>query len=193
MNKIFLIIFLLIIIVMAGYFARPLWVGENKGTDLEEVATTTTVSMSPVGLQLMGTEFVVPGVGVKVRLTADIVDYEEGENVGSVIYLPKDAVTVVEGGKTFVAAPVAVNTGGTGTFVYLVLFEKTGTTFRQVDDESIGDRIKIEKVETEDGEIAVTIYDRRPDEAFSALPTVKKVLVFTISGGQLQVETENEN
>ncbi|MDQ5958014.1 MAG: hypothetical protein QG665_355 [Patescibacteria group bacterium] len=184
MNKIYLIIFLLIVIGFSIYFGLPLWTGDNE-VKVDDAATTTTTYSRLVGNDLIGTEFIVPGLEIKVKLSADIVDFQDGKNQGSIIFLLKEATAIKLDGKDYVAAPVAANTGGSGTFVYLVLFEKTGGRFTQLDDEFIGDRIKVEKVISTDNKIAVNIFDRKPDEPFSAVPTVPQTLVFSITTGQL--------
>lgn len=180
---------MLFLIISAGYFAWPLWSAkETKPLEVTNANPITGLAVRQAGLDLLGTDFVVPGVNIAVKLATDIIDYKEGDNTGSVIYLPEHTIKVTVAGKDYIVAPIATNNGGTGTFVYLVLFEKNGNQFKQVDDEFLGDRIKIEKVETTGDKISATIYDRGTGEPYSAVPTVQKTLTYTIVGGALKLQ-----
>ena len=158
----------------------PLYIEPGDG------AGDSNVAVRPAGEQLMGSTFIVPGVGTAVDLRPEPVDYGSGNNSGSVVFLPQYAVETSVADAEYIMAPVAANTGGSGMFVYLVLYEKQDEHFRQAGEVLLGDRIKIADVAAvSGGQVRVTIYERAAAEPFSAEPTVPKTLSFTIENGRL--------
>ncbi len=95
-----------------------------------------------------------------------------------------------------IVVPLIVNGGGTGSFLYLVILNDTGTTLIQKDYLLLGDRVQLNTVDivtstasgmNKDSEYAIkySFLDRKSDEPFSAEPTVKKHGVIQISQGKI--------
>ena len=93
------------------------------------------------------------------------------------------------------AAVIIQNSGGSGTFFYLV--GGTLKSGKQItsDPVSLGDRIKIVGVKVEDpgeednGQITVTYLDRAPGSPMSADPTVQKIAKYSFedNGNLIQI------
>ncbi|MEK7136124.1 MAG: hypothetical protein AAB821_00835 [Patescibacteria group bacterium] len=193
MKKILLLIFCLVILFVVWYVFGPKKESPTIAEDTETILDSEIVREGWVGDDLIGLPFTVPGVEQEIIIAQDIVDYKNGDSVGSVIYLPEHAVRVNTESKDFIVAPFAANTGGSGTFVYLVLYVKEAEKYIQADSFLLGDRIKLEKVSSVSGGVEVVVYDRLPDEPYSAMPTQKKYLSFIIMDGKLQAKTNSNS
>ncbi len=179
MNKILAGLVLIFLIVVGFYYFNRHEVLPIR--DLDQSESDISPSLDP-SAALLGQNFSVPGVAAQVVLKGDMVDYEVDENKGSVVYIKDFVVKFSPQGREYIVAPIAVNTGGSGTFVYLVLFKQEGDKYQQMDEILLGDRIKINKISVVADRIKVFILDRLPDEPMAAVPTVEKELSFGVIG-----------
>jgi hypothetical protein len=80
------------------------------------------------------------------------------------------------------------NGGGTGTFFYVVTaIQNPAGRFIGTNGVLIGDRIAPQTTEIRNGELIVNYADRRPDEPFSAQPTIGVSLRLKVDGQELAV------
>lgn len=84
-----------------------------------------------------------------------------------------------------VFATFAVNSGGSGRFVYLVWLKDAEISFNQIDEVYLGDRIRVQSISADTDTVTVTYLTRKPDEPFAAEPTVKTVAKFGFGGDKL--------
>jgi hypothetical protein len=116
---------------------------------------------------------------------------------GMVMLGTERAPVFVEGmleGKTpraDVIAPLYINTGGSGTFIYVVLFQDRGDVALMKSYAFIGDRSEIEYIKTttlEDGSpneylVHIGYLVRGDDEPMSATPTIAKETIIPVRDG----------
>lgn len=93
-------------------------------------------------------------------------------------------------GKDDVAFIITQNSGGSGTFYYMVAALKIGETYIGTNAVLLGDRIAPQSTEFKFGQIIVNYADRKPDEPFSEKPTVgkSKYLEVTVSSDAVSLD-----
>jgi len=83
--------------------------------------------------------------------------------------------------------------GGSGTFYYIGAALSESGQYRGVNTILIGDRIKSPVARIQNGLITVTYFDRRPDEAMAAVPTLEQTRYFIVEESSLQeIETADD-
>ena len=88
-------------------------------------------------------------------------------------YFGNEAVGDLNGdGQADVAFILTQDSGGSGTFYYVVAALKTAGGYQGTNAVILGDRISPQTTEIKDGQIIVNYADRKPDEPFSAIPSV---------------------
>ncbi len=115
-------------------------------------------------------ETVVPGSATKTRIMLGN-QRAAGDLNGDGI--PDAAVTLV------------ANPGGSGTFTYLAAVIAQDGTAKPVASVLLGDRIIVESIAIESGEIIVTLLTREPDEPMAARPTVERKRKFRLRDDRL--------
>ncbi|MEX0910376.1 MAG: hypothetical protein WDZ73_01325 [Candidatus Paceibacterota bacterium] len=183
-----LIIILLFIVGLWGFVVNR--VAEEDVDIVSEVATTTDsnpFTMTEVGDRLIGEVFRVPGLEAEVVLSKGVTDVDISSSLtggGTVVYLSSNVVEVKTSGQEYLVAPIAANTGGTGNFLYLILYKKTATGFEQVSDVLLGDRIFLMSLLVDDTyimpQILASTLTRGEDEPLSATPSEEKIIAFEI-------------
>lgn len=105
-------------------------------------------------------------------------------------YLGNETIGDFDGNGTEDAAFVLTQeTGGSGTFYYLVAALRTEEGCQGTNAVLLGDRIAPQTNDFENNKIVVTYLDREEDEPMSAEPTVAVSKYFQVEGGSL-VEAE---
>lgn len=84
-----------------------------------------------------------------------------------------------------VAFILTQNGGGTGVFFYAAVAIKTATGYKGTNAIYLGDRIAPQTTEFRNGEIIVNYADRKPNEPFSADPSVGVSQYLKVNGLQL--------
>ncbi len=195
-SKSFTIIFLLIIAVLVGGYVYLTYFFKNPLPD----TVTGTASSTPVSLSLGQAKQLLKTVTVKmtnlpqsVTLVNGMAEFavEDTPIKGSIV-LGNVAEVRGTGSRTDVLVTMVVDYGGSGNFVYLVLFENQAGTLVQKSYALLGDRIKVNQVEVVDSTkngvdylVKVNILDRTESEPMAAVPTVTKILNYSVKAGQL--------
>ena len=122
-------------------------------------------------------------------------DITDGTSGGIYVW-PRPFALWESGDKQDLIALVSVNTGGTGRFFYLVLFDVHGSSPVQKSYQFLGDRIRVEKIvindsDTDDYSVLVTVLNRKDNEAMSIKPTVSEEKYFGVKNQQLQPYNRN--
>jgi len=79
--------------------------------------------------------------------------------------------------------------GGSGSFSYLVVLLNNAGSYKALDAVFLGDRIQVESLDITRKKIRVVLYDRGIGESMSVRPSLRKSIIFLISGDSL-VEQE---
>ena len=88
-------------------------------------------------------------------------------------YFGNDALGDLNGdGKKDVAFLLTQNSGGSGTFYYVVVALDSEKGYQGTNAVLLGDRIAPQTTEIQDGKVIVNYADRRPDESFAVQPSV---------------------
>lgn len=90
-------------------------------------------------------------------------------------------------GKPDTAFIVTSQPGGSGTFFYVIVALRTATGYTGTNAVLLGDRIAPQTTEIRGGELIVNYADRRPDEPFTAQPSVGKSMYLKVLNGVLTV------
>jgi hypothetical protein len=125
-------------VVVVGVFA---WVSHPAAPD-------TVIPPEPADA-FGSAEIQVPGSGAKVRLMDGKASFElaPGSAARGSVELVDGMVSVwKKGERTDTAAILAVNTGGSGTFYYLALFDGAGGAMTKRSEVFLGDRIRVTRI-----------------------------------------------
>lgn len=76
--------------------------------------------------------------------------------------------------------------GGSGTFIYAAAYVSGPVSYKGTNALFIGDRIAPQSISVTNGVATVRYLDRKPDEAFSAEPSVSTTKQFFYRNGELQ-------
>lgn len=88
-------------------------------------------------------------------------------------YFGNEAVGDLNGdGQADVVFILTQNSGGSGTFYYVVAALKTANGYQGINAVILGDRISPQTTEIKNGEVVVNYADRKPSEPFSARPSL---------------------
>jgi hypothetical protein len=88
-------------------------------------------------------------------------------------YFGNDAIGDLNGdGREDVAFLLTQDTGGSGTFYYVVVALRTATGYQGTNAVLLGDRIAPQTTHIENGMVVVNYADRKPDESFAIKPVV---------------------
>jgi hypothetical protein len=88
-------------------------------------------------------------------------------------YFGNDAIGDLNGdGKEDVAFLLTQDTGGSGTFYYVVVALRTAAGYQGTNAVLLGDRIAPQTMNIKNGMVVVNYVDRRPDESFAIKPSV---------------------
>ena len=88
-------------------------------------------------------------------------------------YFGNDAMGDLNGdGKEDVAFLLTQDTGGSGTFFYVVVALRTATGYQGINAVLLGDRIAPQMTNIENGMVVVNYADRKPNESFKIEPSV---------------------
>lgn len=191
----FLIIILLIVLGLWNFVANR--IAQEDEDIVSEVATTTDANpftALEAGDRLIGEIFRIPGLEAEVALSKGVTDVEISSSLttGTVVYLSSHVVEVEVNEQEYLVAPIATNTGGTGNFLYLVLYKKTSSGFEQTSDVLLGDRIFLMSLLVDDTyitpQILASTLTRAENEPLSANPSEEAVIAFEIKNDIL-IET----
>lgn len=83
------------------------------------------------------------------------------------------------------AVVLIVDPGGSGTFYFLAAVLNDDGAPRYAASALLGDRIIVQSVSIEDGEVEAGLLVRPPDAPFSATPTVEKSILYRLVGKAL--------
>ena len=114
--------------------------------------------------------------GKSIALVNGLSDAETAPGSASRIitrYFGNDAIGDLNGdGKEDVAFLLTQDTGGSGTFYYVVVALRTATGYQGTNAVLLGNRIAPQTTNIENGMIVVNYADRTPDESFAIEPSV---------------------
>ena len=109
------------------------------------------------------------------------------EGVKGTIVLGDVAVEKTVDGAKYVVTSLSVNSGGSGTFHYVVLFEDKDGSLADKSYSLVGDRVKITGLRADDVSgglvVSVSYMDHDKGEPLSAAPTVPRTKILVVDGG----------
>lgn len=118
-------------------------------------------------------------IGDKRMYTAEFNQQEEGED-----FPTRGSVTLIHDfifdNPKYKIIPMAVNFGGSGEFVYLILLQKTENGLKHVDSVAVGDRIDVVSFVEKDTKIIFNYKSHHKSQAMAEEPSVLTHLEFTI-------------
>jgi hypothetical protein len=113
--------------------------------------------------------------------------YVEGQTARPMVTLLPETVTYGDtdgDGQTDTVVLLVADTGGSGTFVYLAAVEIQDGRPVNVATTLLGDRVQVESLSIEDGQIAVTLLTHGPDDP-QCCPSQEQTRVFRLTENQL--------
>jgi len=134
-----------------------------------------------------GATMVVPDTDIKVTLTKDVTefgDFSDRTKFGSygTVAVGKKAAAIGDKG---IVTFLALNFGGSGESIYLVVFEPGETSWQASDMQLLGDRIEIEDIKTDNNLVTVNYKEHGQDQAMADEPNVEVEKIFEYTGGKL--------
>ena len=130
----------------------------------------------------------VPDTNVKISLVDGRASYGTNLDGGDVTLIKIIGGEKFSSTVTHLYANIAVQSGGTGVFHYVGLFEVKGDTVTHLSSHFIGDRVSLGSArvvpkETNTYTLTVAYLDRREDDALVAEPTVAKEVNIEVKNG----------
>ncbi|MBC8464809.1 MAG: hypothetical protein H8D63_00315 [Parcubacteria group bacterium] len=191
MNKIIPII----IFALLFGFGVYVYVFNEYGTQ-EENEHPTEEEPSPFVL-LQNTMITAPGTDVSVRLVNGVGSYEivPGSASQGVVRVLDDVFAIrKEGDRTDMAVILVSDSGGSGVFYYLALFNVVGGEVQKTSESFLGDRIVVEGigvgelVHGPDAEyrLSVRTFVRKKAEPMASEPTVSNIRTFYVTNQVLE-------
>ena len=188
-----------LLFVVVGLIAL---MGAGCGTTAQQTPTSTDVEESPVAtatealpeatkdLGYQNATFEVEGTSVALVNGVSEVEAAPGSATKIITrYFGNEAFGDLNGdGKEDVAFLITQDRGGSGMFYYVVAALQTETGYQGTNAVLLGDRIAPQTSMIADGLVTVNYADRKPDEPFTAEPSVGISKYLKISDGKL-VET----
>ena len=125
--------------------------------------------------------------GVPVTLVNGVSTMPAAPGSASVVttrYFGNEATGDLNGdGKTDAAFLITQDSGGSGTFYYVVAELQTSKGYQPTSALFVGDRIAPQTTEIRDGEVVVNYADRKPSDPMSAPPSVGMTKYFKVTNG----------
>ncbi len=115
----------------------------------------------------------------------------ESEDNVTVEEVSLDSSRLVAYDEQFVVLPYIYNSGGTGQFVYLGLFDQKTNT--HVDAIVLGDRISVDTIQVDNGKVKVNFKDRLLSQSFAEAPTIPTQFVFEIKNNKIAPIAQLQN
>ncbi|MEN9621819.1 MAG: hypothetical protein RLZZ67_253 [Candidatus Parcubacteria bacterium] len=206
----------LIIIIILGVAGYVIFGGSstssvsNTGTSTETPTNTAPVSkdtFAPVtkdstDVSLLGrlknASVSAAETGTRVALSGGSAKFSDGDVKGT-ITLGDIAVETTASGSKYVLASLAVNSGGSGTFKYVVLFEDKNGTLTDKSYAIVGDRVNVTGIRADvvsdtkgvqQVVVSVSYLDHDKGEALASTPTVPRTKIFVVEGGEFNSAKE---
>lgn len=132
-------------------------------------------------------EYVIEGRTIKLAGGSSEIESEDGYKIATA-YFGNELRKDLDGdGREDVVFLATQNTGGTGTFFYVLAAINTGSGYRGSHGTFIGDRIAPQNTQSGEGRIVVVNYaDRASGEPFTAEPSVGKSLYLLFDSESMQ-------
>lgn len=206
MNKKGIIIFLVLIVVVVGVVMATRGGDTSTSNETVDSGVTTPTTDVPEGVskdtyapvtkestdssllgRLKSASVSASESGARVALVNGTAKFSEG-NVKGTITMGDVAVETKVGGVSYVLASLAVNSGGSGTFKYVVLFEDkdgvlTDKSYALVGDRVVVNGVRADVVSGDQVAVSVTYLDHDKGEPLSAAPTIPRTKIFIIESG----------
>ncbi|MDO8579553.1 MAG: hypothetical protein Q7R72_01630 [bacterium] len=195
-----IVIIIIIVLVVIGYMA---WGAKNApapadtdgspvsteedGVNRDDFAVTDKDTTDATLLARLGSVSVSAGEsGDRTALVKGMAQFTS-ENVKGMIVLGDVAVEKVVGDTKYVVTSLSVNSGGSGTFNYVVLFEDRDGNLTDKSYSLVGDRVKITGLRADEVSggliVSVSYMDHDKGEPLAAFPTVPRTKILVVDGG----------
>lgn len=170
---------------------------EEGAADAAPPATAVPGRTGAAPTRLQTATLTIPGEEIRVTLAAGQASFEvaPGSATRGRVWLVPGMAALWEGkGRSDLAAAIAIDAGGSGTFYHLVLFDASGDRLRQRSDAFLGDRVEVTRIgigelvhdPEADYRITVQTHVRRGDEPLAARPTVPETRTFYVTRQRLE-------
>jgi len=200
-------IIIIIILVVVGFMV---WGGDktavtNDGTGSTKVTddgavtrddfkTTDKDSTDTTLLEkLKNSSVMVSESGNRVALSGGKASFSS-EGVKGTVVLGNVAVEKTIGNTKYVVTTLSVNSGGSGTFHYIVLFEEKDGNLVDTSYSLVGDRVKVNGLRADEVAgglvVSATYLDHDKGEPMSAAPTVPRTKILIVEGGMFNSAKE---
>lgn len=205
----------LIIIVILGIAGYVIFGGSNTSSVSNTSDSTDSTNTAPVSKdtyapitkdstdssllgRLKNASVSAAETGTRVALSNGSAKFSDGDVKGT-ITLGDVAVEATASGVKYVVASLSVNSGGSGTFKYVVLFEDKNGTLTDKSYAIVGDRVNVTGVradvvaDTKGAQqvvVSVSYLDHDKGEALSSTPTVPRTKIFVVENGEFNSAKE---
>lgn len=186
----FFTFFGLVALIIYGFSPKTIKNTTPSGVDkiTEEVFSEDVVDMEQYRRKIENVLITVPDTNIKISLVEGRASYGTTLDGGDVTFVKLVGGIKVNTKTSYIFADVAVQSGGTGVFHYVLLFDVTGDTITHLSSYFVGDRVELSSVGAvlkDAGSYIVKInyLDREPDQALVDDPTVPKEISVEVRNG----------
>lgn len=189
---------LIIILLLLG--GGGIWFFLFSSSPVSPVIETSVSSVNENTL-LKSVTMIIPDVEASVTLKNGkaVFDIPHSVGEGTIALLPQVTGKFEEGGTTHVAGVFAVDSGGTGQFLYLITFSLVNEVLVQKASLFIGDRIEVSSLSMSDIASSQGLYrivlktlERESDEPFANDPSIETERLFIMVNSRTLTEATPE-
>lgn len=160
---------------------------ENK-VDNTVAVQGDTVDVMQYASKIENALITVPDTSTKISLVDGRASYGTFLDGGDVTFVKLIGGIRVNTTTSHVFADVVVQSGGTGVFHYVLLFEVVGDTINHLSSYFVGDRVEVSSVslvskDTRSYAVKIDYLDRGADQAMVDDPTIPKDMIVEVRNG----------
>ncbi|PIT93157.1 MAG: hypothetical protein COU06_01585 [Candidatus Harrisonbacteria bacterium CG10_big_fil_rev_8_21_14_0_10_38_8] len=144
-------------------------------------------SVSTPTKNLKGVIYIIPETeNITITLSEDpITNFKQGEVSGVVVANTSQTQLFSSNQESYLLTTLSINYGGSGTFHYLTLFQRSKSSWKFLTQAPLGDRIIIDSVSADKNQITVKYKDRKPGEALASIPTIPVTQTYILENDRL--------
>ena len=193
----FFAVFGLVVLVVYGVFGEK----EKTPSSLETRAVSgeSPVSERSINLEeyiekIKNTSIIVPETTTRISLVDGRASYGTLLDGGDVAFVKLIGGIPIDAEVSHIFADIVVQSGGTGAFHYICIFEVSGSRIEYLSSYFIGDRVNVSSAvatvkNSRSYDLQVTYLDRSVDQAMSEDPTIEKIMYMSVKNGVFVEET----
>lgn len=184
----------LVLYVVFGETGNIQQVPGTRTVPVEYPALERTINLEQYVEKIKNTSIIVPETTTQISLVDGRASYGTLLDGGDVAFVKLIGSVPIDEQVSHIFADIVVQSGGTGAFHYICIFEVSGSRMTHLSSYFIGDRVNVSSAmatpaHNRSYDVDVTYLDRSIDQAMSEDPTIEKTMRVRVRNGVFVEET----